>query len=157
MSSARALGLRADPDGFHWAVVTGSRREPILMAHDYAEAPRTYAEAEALAWCRARVHEIIEAHQPQHVAIRYPEPISRGKGDAARRRCRVEGVLLEAAACLSLPTQTGALVTIAKRLGTTARGAKEYLDAEEFRKLDWNKLSPGRREAILVGVGVLDE
>lgn len=157
MDSASGLGLRADPEGFHWAVVTGSRREPILLAHDYAEAPRTYTEAQALAWCRARVHEIIDLHKPQRVAIRYPEPISRGKGDAARRRCRVEGVLLEAAACRDLPTHTGALVTIGRRLGTTATAAKVYLDAREFRNLDWNRLSQGRREAILVGAGVLDE
>lgn len=157
MDSARGLGLRADPEGFHWAVVKGSRREPILVAHDYAEAPRTYTEAQALAWCRARVHEIIDMHKPQQVALRYPEPISRGKGDAARRRCRVEGVLLEAAACRDLPTHTGALVTMGKRLGMTSSRAKAYLDAEEFRALDWNKLPHGRREAILVGVGVLDD
>jgi hypothetical protein len=157
MDSACGIGLRADADGFHWAVVNGSKREPILLAHDYAEPPRTYAEAQALAWCRARVHEIIDLHKPQRVAIRYPEPISRGKGDGARRRCRVEGVLLEAAAWHNLPTHTGALVTIAKSLGTTATGAKAYLDEEEFRNVDWKNLSHGRREAILVGVGVLDE
>lgn len=157
MDNARGLGLRADPDGFHWAIVTGSRSEPILVSHDRAEAPRTYTEAQALSWCRARVHEIIDLHKPQRVAIRYPEPISRGKGDPARRRCRVEGVLLEAAACRDLPTHTGSLITIGKRLGITASRAKAYLDGEEFRTLDWNKLSHERREAILVGAGVLDD
>jgi hypothetical protein len=42
--------------------------------------------------------QVIDQHKPEAVAMRYPEPLSRGGGDAARRRCRLEGVLLEAAA-----------------------------------------------------------
>lgn len=157
LMAGRRLGLRAEPQAFHWAILEGSRRAPILVTHDRAEAPRTYSEAQALAWCRDRLLQVIDEHKPQAVAIRYPEPISRGAGDAARRRCRLEGVLVEAAASRDLPITTGALATIGRRLGTKATRAKEYLSLDDFRGLDWNKVSHERREAILVGVGTLDE
>lgn len=149
------LGVRAEAQGFCWAVVEGSQQAPRVRGNERVEAPRSYSEAEALVWCRARLLQIIQDHGPKHVAIRYQEPTARRHDSASRQRCRVEGVLLEAAASRQLVIATGALATIAKGLGTNTTGAKAYLSAEEFRGIDLRKVPASRREAIVVAVSAL--
>src|SRR5262245_43846807 len=154
-SAHLVLGVRAEAQGFCWAVVEGSQHAPRVRGNERVEAPRSYSEAEALVWCRARLLQIIQDHTPTHVAMRYQEPTARRHDSASRQRCRVEGVLLEAAASRQLAIATGALATIAKGLGTNTTGAKAYLSAEEFRGVDLKKVPAPRREAIVVCISVL--
>src|SRR5207245_5747131 len=72
----------------------------------------------ALSWVRSRVLQLIDRYRPSAVAVRYPETFGPGgKSDAAHQRCRVEGVVLEAADSRGLPACTGALVTISAKIG----------------------------------------
>src|SRR2546428_11641960 len=95
---ARILGLRAEASQFNWAVVEGTRHKPVLIARDTAAAPVDLDEASALSSLRARVLLVIEAKKPDGVVLRAPEFVARGGTNAARarRRLRIEGVLLEA-------------------------------------------------------------
>jgi hypothetical protein len=151
---SRALGVRAEPSAINWAIVEGDQDHPTLLCADDARAPATYDEARSLSWYRSLVIQLIDEHDPQVVAVRYPEPKGRAtQGDTPRRRSRIEGVVLEAAATAGKQVLTGALVTISARLNT--KSAKQYLEEEELRGLDWSKHNPQRREAILVAVAAL--
>lgn len=153
-SPCHILGVRAEPRSLHWAVVEGMQNAPILTASDKAEAPGAYDEPAALSWFRARLLHLIDTYHPVAVGVRYPEPSGRGGNrDSARQRSRVEGVILEAANARGLPVLTGALTTIAAKLGT--KKAKKYVDDAELRGLDLSSLPLPRREAVLVAVALL--
>ena len=151
---ATALGFRAERSAINWAVVEGSREEPVLVAADQAVAPATYSEGAALVWFRDQVRQLIQVYSPQVVAIRYPETVIRSSAQLSmHKRCRVEGVLVEVAHSSGITVLTGALATISKNLGTKA--AKHYLETEELRGLDWSGHSKNRKEAILVAASAL--
>src|SRR5213594_1900643 len=93
---ARVLGLRAEPRQFNWAVVEGTQQGAVLIAHETASAPINLDEAGALAWIRQRAQLVIATNKPNSAVLRAPESIARGGNmDSARRRLRLEGVLIE--------------------------------------------------------------
>jgi hypothetical protein len=151
---ARVLGYRAEARQFHWAVVEGTRDHPILLEYAKAAAPVSLDEAASLSWVRERARLIIRTHRPDAAALRSPEPIARGgNSDGARRRLRLEGVLLEACDSCQVRVTTGALATISANLGT--KSAKAYLERGELRGIDISKLADPAREAVLVAVARL--
>jgi hypothetical protein len=127
-----------------------------LIAHDKASAPVNLEEGPALSWLRTRARFVIESHKPDAAALRAPESIARGGNtDGARRRLRVEGVLLEAGDSCRLKVTVGALASISSKLGT--KSAKAYLEHGEVRGLDISDLPKEAREAILVAVANLPD
>jgi hypothetical protein len=89
------------------------------------------------------------------VAVRYPETFGRQSVRGAdHRRCRIEGVIIEASNSAGLVVIAGALASISKNLGTKA--AKHYLESDDLRGLDWSKYpAKNTREAILVAASAL--
>jgi Holliday junction resolvasome RuvABC endonuclease subunit len=155
-SNNHILGLRAEPTALHWAIVEGTRSEPILKAHDRAVAPASYGEPAALAWIRSRVLHLIDTYRPDAVGVRFQESFGPGGNKAsARQRSRVEGVVLEASHSRGLKVLTGTLSTIGAKLGT--KHAKKYVDEAELRGLDLSKLPRQAREAVLIAVAQLPE
>jgi Holliday junction resolvasome RuvABC endonuclease subunit len=150
-----ALGIRAEPAAVHWAVVAGTHQQLVLDASGSEHCPSSYSEAESLAWVRIRVLYILDTYKPSRVAVRYPEPTAKGANkNSAKARCRVEGVVLEAASSRNLEVVTGAMNTFGKFAGS--RSPKDDLLSGEFRKLDWSKYKDSKiREAIYVGASLL--
>ena len=127
---------------------------PVLIDHDKAEAPASFEEPAALSWFRTRVLLLIDTHRPVGVGVRFPESFGRsGNRDASRRRCRVEGVVLEAAHSRGLAVLTGALATIGAKLGT--KKPKKYIESAELRGLNLSSLPDQRIEAVLIAVAQL--
>jgi hypothetical protein len=151
------LGIRAEPGAVHWAVVSGNHQQPILDASGSEHAPASYSEAESLAWIRNQVLRILDTYKPAKVAVRYPEPTALGSNkNSAKARCRVEGVVLEAASSRNIEVVTGAIKTFGKFAGS--RSPKDDLDSAEFRKLDWSNYKDSKlREAIYVGASLLPQ
>jgi hypothetical protein len=151
----RSLGIRAVPTAVHWAVVEGTQSVPVLVASGIATAPKSFqGEAATLAWLRTTVADFLDQYDVASVAVRYPERVARGlNSEAAHRRSRVEGVVLEAAHSKGCQTMTGPLVTIGRHLGS--KKPKRYLDDGELRGLDLTRLPDLRREAVLMAVSVL--
>ncbi len=89
--------------------------------------------------------------------MRCPEHNVRGITDSHRRRFRIEGVLLEVAGSAELPAAGVAFATIGKNLGIGRSAAKDSLEEQEFRGLNWSELCKERREAILVAISALAE
>lgn len=153
---ARVVGFRAEPRQFNWAVVEGTQHEPVLIDRGTAAAPVDLDEAPALAWLRGRARLVIEANKPTSAVLRTPEVVAKmGNIDSARRRLRVEGVLLEASQSDGVKITTGALGTISKMLGT--RSVKPYLAQDEFHGLNIAKFATPLKEAVLVAVAGLPE
>jgi hypothetical protein len=149
----RAIGFRAEPRQIHWAVVEGTRRNPIRVAHGTAAAPVDLDEGPALTWYTVRVKHIIDTHKPTVATVRTAESVARGSNkDGPRRRLRIEGVLLQTIDSCGLKGTIGALAMISSRLGTQA---KKYVNTGELRGLDLSKLPVPSKEAILVAVAAL--
>lgn len=149
----RALGFRAETHKVYWAVVEGTRKAPILVAHDSAAAPVNLDEAPALSWYSKRVQHIVEAYKPSVAMIRSAEPSARGsRKEGPRLRLRIEGVLLQTIDSCGLKVTTGALATITGKLGTQAKG---YIESGELRGMDISKLPSYAKEAVLVAVAAL--
>jgi hypothetical protein len=151
----RAIGFRVEPTQVHWALVEGTPEAPILVAADKIIPPATYDESRALTFYRERALLLFSQHAPDWVAVRYAETFGRrAVGEKDNRRCRIEGVLIEAASARGLKVVTGALASISKNLGTKA--AKHYLEGSDLRGLDWSRYpAKNVREAILVAASAL--
>ena len=150
----RILGIRAEPRALNWAMVEGSRQRPIKIAAGTEIAPGPYDEGEVLHWIRNKTIFIVDHYQAQAMAVRYPEPKALGHNkDAARSRCRVEGVAIEAAISRGLPVSTATLNTISKNAGAPA---KELLAGENLRNIDWSEHKEYVKEAILIAYSILD-
>src|SRR5882672_11509827 len=109
----RALGLRAEPKQIHWAILDGTRRNPVVVAHDNAAAPVILDEGPALSWYTNRIKLIVEKYKPGIAMIRTAESIARGGNkEGPRRRMRIEGVLLQTIDSCGLKVSMGALATI---------------------------------------------
>jgi hypothetical protein len=149
------LGLRAEQAAVHWAIVEGTLNRPILHAHGTEVAPESYNEGESLVWIRKRLVYIIDTFKPAKVAVRYPEGNAQGANkDWAKARCRVEGVVLEAAGSGNLPTVTGAMSTFGKH--SQSNSPKEELKRDDLRGLDWSNHKDSKlREAIFVAASLL--
>ena len=155
-----AVGFRVEKDKVHWALVSGMTENPVLVADDKFSAPKTYGEAEQLAWYRQRIRMLIEDRKPDVAAVRYSETFLQHKPKpnvfaSMLKRARIEGVVVESASSLGLPVLTGALGTISAGLGS--KRAKGYLEAADLRGIDLSKRPQNRREAILVAVAALDD
>jgi hypothetical protein len=152
----RAIGFRVEPSLINWAIVEGTPEAPILAVPvAKLSAPATYGEPEALTFYRERVLLLIKEHRPTIAAIRYAETFGRNSvREVDYKRCRIEGVIEEAANSEGLIVVTGALASISKNLGTKA--AKHYLEGNDLRGLDWSKYpAKNAREAILVAASAL--
>ncbi len=152
----RAIGFRVEPGLVNWAVVEGTSEAPILAVPAAKLAsPATYEEPQSLTFYRERVLLLLTEHMPDIVAVRYAETFGRQSvRESDYKRCRIEGVILEAASSKGLRIITGALASISKNLGTKA--AKRYLESDDLRGLDWSKYpAKNVREAILVAASAL--
>jgi hypothetical protein len=74
----KALGFRAEAKQLHWAVVEGTRDNPILLGQDIVAAPISLDEAPALSWYSSRVKLLVETYKPTVAAIRMAELIGPG-------------------------------------------------------------------------------
>jgi hypothetical protein len=136
--------------------VEGTSDAPILaVPADKLSSPATYDEPQALTFYRERVLLLLAQHRPDAVAVRYAETFGRRSvRESDYKRCRIEGVIIEAANSLGLAVATGALASISRNLGTKA--AKHYLETDNLRGLDWARYpAKNIREAILVAASAL--
>lgn len=154
----KAIGFRAEPSAISWAVVEGSKDQPVLVGYGKEEPPKTFDEAAALKWFREKVQHIVNTYSPNVAAVRYIETFQPHKVQVVPlgQRCRIEGVVIEAVRSSGInQILTGPLATIAKNLGS--KTPKHYLESSELRGLDWSKHKPYQREAILAAASALPE
>jgi hypothetical protein len=155
-----AIGFRAEKDTIHWAVVEGTKQQPIIVADDKFSAPLTYSDAESMAFFRDRLITVIEQYKPTTGFIRYAEtflprkPAPNALGSMFAR-ARIEGVILEAAHSVGVKIVGASLAGITSELGS--KRAKAYLEAGELRGADLTGRPAERREAILVAVSALEK
>lgn len=155
----KAIGFRVEPQTVNYAVVEGTKQEPVLIAHDKMSPPNSYdKESDKLAWYRKCLLTIIEQYQPQYAAIRLPEPISfkAANKDSLLQRARIEGVILEGLGTERIECIVGPLATISSEINS--KSAKKYLSNDDFRNLDWSNIkNKNQREAILVAITQLED
>ena len=152
----KAIGFRVEPAAVHWAIVTlEPGEEPVLEQAETVKAPKDSDEGAALTWFRGRVANLLEQHKPGSAAIKYAEQVAPGRrGDGARKRARLEGVLLQLCDESRVALFTGAYKAVSGRLQTNS--AKKYLKQDNVRGIAWAGHPPVRREAILVALAALE-
>jgi hypothetical protein len=155
---SKVIGFRVKAPSIYWAVVEGTKDNPILVGHDLITPPEIYAnyEAKQLNWCRARIFQILIEYQPTIAAIRYPEPKSfRTLGASLLQRARIEGVIIEVISSQGIEVVPQVLKTTSSLL--ESKSAKAYLSQHDLRGLGWSNIKPAeRKEAILVATAALE-
>jgi hypothetical protein len=152
----RSLGIRVETETVFWAVVEGSASAPVLVADGRIPAPVAADEAGKLVAQRRAVLDVIGKYTPTVLFVRFPETVFASRGESPRKRSRIEGVIMEAAASKSLPVRTGPLTTIGKGLGVDAKTAKAMRDHDQdLRGLDWSERDEYPREAIMAATAAL--
>jgi hypothetical protein len=148
----RTIGLRAEPRAFNWAVAEGSLQIPVLVKSNRTEVPANYGTADGLFFLRQRLQGILTEYRATHSGLRTPEGMARNS-ESLRARLRVEGILLSTCSEAGLETTQGPLATLSSLLGV--KSAKTLLSSDEYRGVEFGKLSNERREAILMAVSLL--
>ena len=154
----KGIGFRSTASEVHYAVAEGTPAEPALLTVDVLRAPRAYEFPQALAWYREQCIALIREFEVHACGVRLPEPLAGRMGSAARqgaqKRANIEGVLMEACACMGLGCVVGPLATIAARLGE--RSVTTILEATSFRGVKrWSTLNYNKKEAVLVAIAAL--
>ena len=157
IQEARTLGFRVEPKQVHWAAMGGTPAAPIIIDVATLTAPIGWDEGKCLSWYRDQATRLFASYPVKTVAVRDAEafrPRGGGQTQSLQTRCRIEGVIIEAANHSGLFVTSGRLDTISANLDT--KKAKQYLTEEELRGADWSKYSALQREAILVAASVLE-
>jgi hypothetical protein len=157
----RAIGFRVEPSKFHWAVVSGTKDVPAFVDAGTYDHPEGESEAEALSSCRRETKDICDRYSPKHAWVRAAERTI-GKRALLMRRCRGEGVIMATLDAMGLKVSIGPLGSIAAsgkpKTGKSVKGkssVKPYLEAAQFRTIDWSEHGQNVREAILAAVSAL--
>ena len=96
----------------------------------------------------------METYSPCKVAVRYAERTAKGSNtDSAKARCRVDGVVLEAAGSKNLEVVAGTMKTFASHSGRAS--PKEDLASGHLREIDWSEYKGNLQEAIYVAFSLL--
>lgn len=154
----RAIGFRVEPRRVHWAVVEGSREAPRILAVATLNQPKTFTGAQTLAWYVAQVTALCSEHRVGHAWIREAEGVGQQKRAAIAQRSRIEGAIIAAVHARGALVTLGPLGSITAKVkpGKTDDGKKKsvkaYLEADEFRGIDWSAYEDNQREAILAAV-----
>lgn len=152
----KSLGIRVETETVYWAVVEGRASEPVVVGEGKIPAPVSADDAGKLVAQRRAILDVIEQHKPAVVFVRFAETMFGNRGEAPRKRSRLEGVIMEAAASRSKPVRTGPLSTIGKGLGMDAATAKATRDrALGLGTLEWAKREVEAREAIMAAAAAL--
>lgn len=148
----RTIGLRAEPNAFSWAVAEGTLQIPVLVASDRIQVPANYAIAEGLLFLRERLLPVLDQYKVTVAGLRTPEGLVKAN-ESIRARLRVEGVLLSSCSEKGLETTQGPLATLSSLLGI--KSAKLLLSSDDFRGVEFGKLSKEKREAVLMSISLL--
>jgi hypothetical protein len=152
----RAIGFRAEKDAILWAVVEPANASTLkLVAHGEENAAKADGVSDSLAHFRERVRLLVDEWKPNVGIVRSPETFNRKSSNLSSldSRLRIEGVVIEALASKGVRTRTAALKGISSMMKSDA--AREYLDGEQLRGIQWPKKDKNCREAILVAAAGL--
>lgn len=153
----RSLGIRVETETIYWAVVEGTANDPVVIGEGKIPAPASADDAGRLVAHRRAVLDVIAQHDPAVVFVRSAETMFGNRGEGPRKRLRLEGVIMEAAASKSKPVRSGPLATIGKGLGIDAATAKTTRDcALGLGTLDWAQREVEAREAIMAAAATLN-
>jgi hypothetical protein len=143
-----------------YALVQGTKENPVLLEDDKFSAPLDYSDAEAMAFFRDRLLSIFKKHEPKTAFIRYGETFLPRKPApnilaSMFARARVEGVILESAHSEGVKIVGASLAGISSKL--ESKRPRAYLGSGDLRGLDLTGRPVARQEAILVAVSALEK
>jgi Holliday junction resolvasome RuvABC endonuclease subunit len=154
----KALGVRAEKDLVHWAVVELRNDELAIVREGKHKVTETFDLSARLKELWTKTQGIIETHGVDAVAIRFQEThLQRGIKDkllaSALQRARLEGVVAAASAAAGVDVFCGSLQQIGSAIGS--KRPKAYIETGEFRGIDLSKKNKHIQEAILAAAAAL--
>jgi hypothetical protein len=155
----KAIGFRAEKDTIHYAIVEGTKHEPVLVADDKIVAPLTYSDAQAMSYFRDRIRTLVEQYKPSAAFVRYgetflPKKVAPNVLASMLARARIEGVILESINSHKINIVGASLSGISSKL--ESKHPKSYLENGDLRGVDLTGKPQPRQEAILVAVSALE-
>lgn len=157
--SMNAMGFRAEKDTVQWALVSGNRDQPVLLAHDRLRVPDGLSESNGLRWLRSELQFLLEQYRPDAIAIRLLEchlttfPTPKGLS-LIYKRARIEGILLEV--CCPRQENASWRRTITRDDESKGGPRRNLFVDPDGRDVDWREISSkSRRQAIVIAATLL--
>ncbi len=141
------LGVRCSNKDLTYAVLSGTKKSPVLATLDAVAFPKGYTKPNSLRWLVLEIDGIITKHQIKIIVIKSSEGMTRGK--AFEDRVEHEAAVQIAAANRGLKWIFKKVKsTIAKDLGQ--KGRAHYLAQLDTSSLpEYDSRSEKEKEAIL--------
>jgi hypothetical protein len=151
-----SIGIRSEAAAFSWAVVEGSLETPIMLSLGKEICPQSLEadEPACLHHLKTRFEFQIQKFSPTTAGIRTIEPIAPGgSSNSAKRRLRLEGVLLLSCHGFCIAATCGTFANLTRRIG--CKSAKLLLESDQYKAIDWQAYDKSKREAILMACSML--
>lgn len=148
------MGFRAERDTIQWALVSGTRDQPVLLAHDRLRVPDGLPESDGLRWFRSELQFLLEQQRPDAIAIRLIEchlttsPTPKGYS-LIFKRARIEGILLEV--CCPQQENASWRRTITRDDESLGGPARSLFVTPDRQDVNWRQIpSTSQRQAIVI-------
>jgi hypothetical protein len=142
------LGLRCSNSDYHYVLLSGTKKVPVLENEEYISYPVNLKKAFALKWMVEEIRDRLGKFKIDRVVIKTPEPLAR-RTASLTERIEFEAAVQIACAEVGLKAVFKKVKsTIAKDLGL--KGKAKYLQNLDTSAIkDFDALSEKAREATL--------
>ena len=145
-------GFRCSTSDFSYVILNGKRSFPEMIDHGVRKKPRDYSHPEFLKWARERIHEILCEYEISALGYKRAETNRRPEEE----RLHLEGILIECACSLGIPTITNKLKSQIKKDLGFQREARYVSQIISSGPLSQDLNSPNLQEAALIALCLLE-
>ena len=143
------LGLRCSNSGYTFAVLSGSRKSPAIIAKGSVDTPKGFAKPQKLRWMAQEMHDLCKRHNITCIAMKGTEGLA-SRGSSFVERIEIEAAVFMSGAELGIkPVVKKVKSTIAKDLGQ--KGKAKYLERIDTSIiLNFSDYNEHEKEAVFV-------
>lgn len=149
------LGLRCSNSDYHFALLEGTKKAPVIKKCERVQFPEGFKKPAALKWMVDEIKDKLTQVKAEKVVMKGPEPMARPTAEL-RERIEFEAAVYIACAETGLKAVFKKVkATIAKDLGV--KGRARYLQTLDTRHITgFEALSDKAKEAVLAAWTELD-
>jgi len=150
-----ALGFRCSSTEVRWALLSGTRGQPAVLASERIRIPRNMTRPQELCWLRQELKELLATREPDAVAYKRIETSVR---KVPLKRVEAEAIVQEVAAASGVSVVEPKLKSQLKRdlhFDGQARYILQALEAEPFPAHQF--AADDEKEAVLAAWSLLPQ
>ena len=147
----RVLGLRCSNRDYHYVILEGTRKVPVLVNQGHAAFPKGFAKPQLLKWFLQELEDLVKRQSIEAISMRGAEGLA-ARGKPFVERIEIEGIVFLVGAQLGIkPVVKKVMATVAKDLGF--KGKAHYVKTSLDTSLipNYDDYPQKIQEAILAG------